>query len=396
MKTHQKLKNAVLLLIVAFFGVNGLYGADRSIDYAAEDAAYQAVKSLTQSAPDISSIAFIGFTNDVDGLSDVFRAGLIKTPGMYRFYTRRDAEWKKLTDEILFGLKKEDIMDPETIQNFGDVKGVDSLLYGVIRETTKEKSGDGIFRVTLTLARVTTGEILWTGNVEGRFVVKGIAEAVPATLRKAAVEAGRKAAASLENKKTELKHTNLFFLPLKGEKGAALSNIVAAELAKSADENWLFYSAATEADQRAILRISHDLSGTGSAQAADLKRITLQLQQLFTIEEGKAAGTADPEKKTSDVVNAVITGEITQAEHGETTAEVAMTLNVREISGNRILWSDNIEAEFTDRMTVSEKVETEMDAAVRGLTITHILITVVALIALVGIIMIFRMMRRPR
>ncbi|MDD8043893.1 MAG: hypothetical protein PHC78_09055 [Verrucomicrobiota bacterium] len=77
-------------------------------------------------------------------------------------------EWDRLIEEIArtdpgegFG----DIMNPETIQQFGRMEGVDALLFGKILEDLNESGVYSRVRLILSLAEVETGAILHSAPV---------------------------------------------------------------------------------------------------------------------------------------------------------------------------------------------------------------------------------------
>ena len=102
---------------------------------------------------------------------DLVQIGL--TAGGYKVFNRQPHEWHPLLEEISWGQRRSDIMDAETIQRFGDVKGVDAVLYGRLLDVTTEKAPDGatdLFSVRLNLhaSVVETGEHAWGASVVGR------------------------------------------------------------------------------------------------------------------------------------------------------------------------------------------------------------------------------------
>ena len=60
-------------------------------------------------------------------------------------------------------------MDAETIQKFGRIEGIQAILYGRVWDQNANLWGSlGQVKVSVNLAEVETGEILWSsGNVEG-------------------------------------------------------------------------------------------------------------------------------------------------------------------------------------------------------------------------------------
>jgi len=116
----------------------------------------------------IANVAVLPLRDDADGYATGgLRAGV--TRSHYKLFTRDDDEWRKLLSEIEWGVRREDVMDPNTVKKFGRISGVDALLFGRVWDSrTNMWSLRGQTKLTVYLAAVETGQVLWTsGPVQG-------------------------------------------------------------------------------------------------------------------------------------------------------------------------------------------------------------------------------------
>lgn len=185
--------------------------AERAVDYAAEDAAVEALKTMRRAGVSVKRIAVLPLSEDQKNLTPVLKAELGRYPGLFEVYVREDPEWKKLISEIEFSDRRKDIMDKATLQKFGTIKGVDALLYGSVREASVDYRGNGTVRLTLVLSDVETGRRLWSGNITGKYVQK-----LPPSGQalKAALDAARKATDLLSKKAPSLGKVDIYMLPV--------------------------------------------------------------------------------------------------------------------------------------------------------------------------------------
>ena len=164
------MKKWMRVIAVAVFAA-GVVRADRLVDYAAQKATKDAVKQieakLQKDGVDAGNIAFLPLFKDEGGIYPVVRAELTSADSGLEFFMREPEDWKKLVKEIEFGQKRGDIMNKSTIQRFGDIEGVDALLYGEVREAGAKDEDSSIVRMTLYLADVETGEQIASAIAEG-------------------------------------------------------------------------------------------------------------------------------------------------------------------------------------------------------------------------------------
>lgn len=335
---RTKLSAALFLLLPLCSAAN-----ERFIDYAAEDAAYRTIRSLTNSKVDAGRIAFVGLFGEEQDLAPVFRAGVIGTPGQFRFYTRDEEEWDTLVEEIDFANRRSDVMDRGSIQEFGRIQGVDSLLYGDIREA-RIVDDQAVVRLALTLAEVETGEILWSSNVEGEYSITSQPQPLPENVRRAAIAAAQNAADRLHDWGGNLDDTvQVFFLPLQGENGGLLTDIMVGELVGKGGDRLRFFSPPSESDTRRMLdRLAEDLYGPGASSEAHRQRIAEQLGQI-------AASKSNGDRVVP--VNAVLMGRVTGVNESEelqgTATRVSVNLQIINPLNHRNLWSANVKGAYS-------------------------------------------------
>jgi len=172
-------KVLLLLLCAAGFGptVTPARGEAPAISgaymEALESAVAAAMADLQTSGLDTAlTIAVVPMDGDDEmRCYDLVQIGL--TAAGYKVFNRQPHEWQPLLEEISWGQRRGDIMDAETIQRFGEVKGVDAVLYGRLLDVAAEKAPDSatdLFSVRLNLhaSVVETGEHAWGTSVVGR------------------------------------------------------------------------------------------------------------------------------------------------------------------------------------------------------------------------------------
>ena len=164
MRTRVKsggLLAAVLLSAVA--GMADVRAAEAETLQRAADAALQPVAAdlAGRKFEQIKRIAVVPLRGDTGGyVTERVRDLVARTP--YALFTREDQVWDDLLREIEWGTRREDVMNPETVQRFGKVEGVDAILYGTIWDNSINLwSSRGHTKVSLVLADVETGQELW-------------------------------------------------------------------------------------------------------------------------------------------------------------------------------------------------------------------------------------------
>ncbi|HUW33973.1 MAG TPA: hypothetical protein VM223_20380 [Planctomycetota bacterium] len=117
---------------------------------------------------DVKTVAVVPLRGDE---GDYATSGLrsATTKSSYGVFTRDDPTWDMLLGEIEWGTRREDVMDPATVQKFGKIAGVDAILYGRVWGSRINMWGlRAETKLTVTLADVETGQELWSsGPVTG-------------------------------------------------------------------------------------------------------------------------------------------------------------------------------------------------------------------------------------
>jgi hypothetical protein len=163
--------------LAGWVGVLALAGGASAVNATEVQTLQQAVEQAMQSVPQslgakpfegVKSIAVVPLRGDPDGYVTE-RVRDMVTHTAYGLFTRSDAAWNLLLQEIEWGVRREDVMNPETVQRFGKIEGVDAILYGIVWDQAVNLwSIRGHAKLSLILANVETGQELWrSGPLEG-------------------------------------------------------------------------------------------------------------------------------------------------------------------------------------------------------------------------------------
>ncbi len=420
MKTHISIQEKVRRSACAVAACLWLAGAgarsaaqpDRALDYAAEDAAYKTVRSLNAKDLAVTRLAFLGLFQDARGLAPVFRAGLLEAPGAFEFYTRNEVEWDRLVKEIEFGQRRSDVMDPETIQKFGAIQGVQALLYGDVREAARQPDGRARVRLTLKLAEVATGRILWSANIDGTYALPVAPPAPSPAVVQAVQRIAGEVSTSLQAavpKITRGAFCNVFWLPLQGEGAEQFSDVLANGIVGLGTDRLHFYvKPAGDRAVRMVRRIAAELgdvagAGSGNAQLNRMARISRQLEQLFEVsldQKGAGAGTDATGAGAATpgaLRNAVLEGRVVALDTGVGSARVTVTLALRSVPDWEQLWGGTFTGEVTrppePELTPRERIAKELEGY---LTVRNILILAGALLGVALLAFLVKSMTRSR
>jgi hypothetical protein len=156
---------AALLLLAA-----GASASDEeTLQRATDEAIGKIGKDLGKaSAESVNHVAVIPLRGDADEYATSGLESAV-TRTKFALFTRSEAIWDELLKEIEWGDRREDVMNPETVQKFGKIEGVDAILHGRIWDRNVNMwSVLGRVRMSVHLADVETGQIVWSsGPVEG-------------------------------------------------------------------------------------------------------------------------------------------------------------------------------------------------------------------------------------
>ena len=138
---------------------------DQAVDRATEKACQQIAEDLAaHNIEGVKNIAVLPVWGDADGyVLDTLKSFITRTP--YAVMVRSDAEWDRLLGEIEWNTLREDIMNPRTVRTFGRIEGCDAILYGTVRQQKINPwTFKAISRLTVHLAEVETGQIVWSSK----------------------------------------------------------------------------------------------------------------------------------------------------------------------------------------------------------------------------------------
>ena len=398
MKGYREMLKWMSGLAVVLFAVITVNAANREIDFAVENAAEQSVVKLNAASrvKGVDTIAFIGLAGDRSGYSNTFRAALHNLKSRFKFYTRNEIEWGALTHEMELAVKRGDIMDKNSLQKFGDFKGVQAYLYGVIKEATVDSDGTAIFRVTLTLSRIETGEQIWEGNVVGQYKGKITRGTVPDSVVKAAQDAGRQVNEKLASDKNKLPKCNIFLLPILGKDADAVSDVIISQMVTVGDDKLSFYSNTTSVDPLAIKSIAADLDANSPTYtSAQLSAIMKKLEKMYNINPN-AVGQG----KYGSNANAYLIARVINATGDDKKGKMMLDVKLRDFANNKILWSGTFDGAFSEAVPPPppETSNTKVKHFLEGNSILVIIGAGVLIFLILGIVVVFgiRFMTRAR
>ena len=184
------MKKCILFLFVSLALPFGLSASDFSIDVrqalqsAVDDGGSSLSESITDRKQTISVLPIAGDRGRyVEGLvkNAITRSGLIYVEG------RDDPFWDEVMAEVEWDERKEDMLDPSTIDKFGKLKSTQWLLYGTVREA--RDSGNMVYvELELHLSSIETKQHIWGDLIAQRYYreegVVGIIDGLDTELRK--------------------------------------------------------------------------------------------------------------------------------------------------------------------------------------------------------------------
>ena len=159
------------IALLALWPVSPLRGDENeTLQRATDTALSKLAQELGRNPSDeVKNVAVIPLRGDVDGyITERVRDAVTHTA--YSLFTpHSDENWEKLLAEIKWGVLREDIMNPETVQKFGRIEGVDAIMYGIVWDRAINLwSVRAHVKTSLILAEVETGREIWrSGPLEG-------------------------------------------------------------------------------------------------------------------------------------------------------------------------------------------------------------------------------------
>jgi len=161
-----KNKTIPLVAITLLFVVNARADLERALDKAVDQACKKVSDELgATNFEEIKTVAVLPFWGeDKDGyVVDTLKSYMSNSS--YKVIVRSTEEWDKLLGEIKWNTLQEDVMNPQTVQNFGKIEGCDAIIYGTVRQREADTwTFHAIARMTSNLADVETGQIKWSSK----------------------------------------------------------------------------------------------------------------------------------------------------------------------------------------------------------------------------------------
>jgi hypothetical protein len=119
-----------------------------------------------ESRRSVENVAVLSIQGDNDGYMQSALKSVVAN-SRYKAFSRDQRELERIHQEIVENStdKRGDIMDANSIQKFGHIQGVDAVLYGrVWRQDQDLQDNRGSVKLTVYLAHVETGELLWSSG----------------------------------------------------------------------------------------------------------------------------------------------------------------------------------------------------------------------------------------
>jgi hypothetical protein len=192
---------------------------------AIEDAGTSLSKALVDRKQTISVLPIAGDQGRyVEGLikNAVTNAGLVYVEG------REDPFWDEIMAEVEWDERKEDMLDPATIDKFGKLKSTQWLIYGTVRAA--EESGRSVYvEVELHLSSIETKQHLWGDMIARRYYkpgqVTGIVD-LDVAVRNMLREAVSKQAARLNGSEKMSNVSKVVIAPIAGDIDGYIGSVV--------------------------------------------------------------------------------------------------------------------------------------------------------------------------
>jgi len=282
------MKTLKLLILCAATALSPTLSAEtsRSLSYAIEDAAFQAVARLNADSrvAHVKRIAFVRLALPKPGLafkidaaeSQTFEAALLSVPSKFQFVVHgsHQSDWTEI-DRVFDQAEDFESWDPTTCPALKKLTLADALLLAkVIDGTANEKTGETTIRVALRLIEVSTARTLWGGNAEGVWRDAG-PENQQMTLeaRRAFEAAAKDAVAKLP---ASLDGYGVFLLPFDGPAGRAMTQIFLNALTEAGRQEKMSIYDLPNGDvaDRQLARFLRERAGTNQAlDESILKRV---------------------------------------------------------------------------------------------------------------------------
>ncbi len=184
MKKSQFVVGLLILAVSIPLRVSASF--DEEIRLALQSVIKEAGQSLGDAGlPDGLAVGVLPVTGDRGQLIESRLRTALSAAGMNVVAIREDPLWDRIWQEIEHSVRRDDILDPATLSQFGRLQGTQLLLYGSVRQA--DVSGDRVYvEIDLHLSEIETARYLWGGTfahrdyLPGAVPVQGIVDINPA------------------------------------------------------------------------------------------------------------------------------------------------------------------------------------------------------------------------
>jgi hypothetical protein len=160
-----------LLLISSFLPLASLIGDTGEIDIrqALQNAVKEAQESLSQSVTHRGkAISVLPIAGDQGEYVEGLLKNAVTASGLTYVEGANDPFWDVIMEEVEWDERKEDMLDPETIDKFGKLKSSQWLLYGTVREA-RDYGRMVYVELELHLSSIETKQHIWGDLVAQRY-----------------------------------------------------------------------------------------------------------------------------------------------------------------------------------------------------------------------------------
>ena len=164
------MKKLTLILLIFCALPLALVRADTiDVRQALQNAVEEASKSLSQSVVDRKkTISILPIAGDQELYVEGLLKNAITASGLTYVEGANDPFWHAIMAEVEWDERKEDMLDPSTIDKFGKLKSTQWLLYGNLREA-RDAGGMVYVELELHLSSIETKEHIWGDLVSQRY-----------------------------------------------------------------------------------------------------------------------------------------------------------------------------------------------------------------------------------
>ena len=167
---------AALAIMAAFAGtVRAGIDADELVAIAIKDAVNDAKASFAGSPkiPSDKAVAILPFAADKSGRIVGLLKNALTDSGKTCVEGKEDPIWEAILKEIEWDERKEDILDPATLDKFGKLKSAQYLMYGSVRRyATTERYV--LVELELHVSCISTKQHVWGGTFARRYYAPGM------------------------------------------------------------------------------------------------------------------------------------------------------------------------------------------------------------------------------